>query len=151
MFQTIIYSPHNILKEHQDYLDWTVLPDRNCSTITTGILPVLIYDMMTNLCQHCVVETKNRRIVQQGPHFELSTEEFNCLELCGDVVSGLSQSLDTVNRFNIKTRQFSDKINIFGLPPTVQYMRDFIHRREVSFELAIVLKVYISARLLDFL
>uniref|UniRef100_A0A915DCZ9 SOCS box domain-containing protein n=1 Tax=Ditylenchus dipsaci TaxID=166011 RepID=A0A915DCZ9_9BILA len=76
---------------------------------------------------HCRLEITNLRIVQLGEPFNLPSNEFSCMDLNGELVSGLDKSLQKINRFNVKTRTYLDSIQIYGLPPTIRCLR---HLRE---------------------
>jgi hypothetical protein len=110
-----------------------VVFDRNCLLKTSGDLYVLLYDILGELRHHCRLDVKERRIVQNGSAFELAPDNFSCLDLNGDVVSGLARTLDTINRFDVRKRVMLDKIKIYGLPRAIRYRWDTPFRRAVSF------------------
>jgi hypothetical protein len=98
-------------------------------------LNILFYTISGNFRQHCRVDIANRRIVQNGSAFELSPEDFSCLDLNGNIVSGLAGTLDTVNRFDVRQQVMLNPIKISGLPRSIRYHWDAPFRRSVSLKL----------------
>jgi hypothetical protein len=80
----------------------------------------------------CRVDTKNRKLVQIGSNFQLSPDDFSCLDLNGNVVSGLGRTLDTINRYDVLQMKTLDKIKVSGLPTSLQYAWEAPCRLQVS-------------------
>jgi hypothetical protein len=75
-----------------------------------------------------------------GNYFELPREKFNCLDLNGDPISGLDVTLDKINRFYLRSRQFLPPLEVHGLPSTIYcvYLNDIqsvSHPRQFSINL----------------
>jgi hypothetical protein len=121
-----------MLKHQDEFIDWGAIPDRNCPFITTGNFNVLLYNMDDDRRILCRVDTKNRKLVQIGSNFQLSPDDFSCLDLNGDVASGLSKSLDTINRYDVRQMKTLDKIKVSGLPASLQHGWETPYRLQVS-------------------
>jgi hypothetical protein len=110
----------HILKQQDEILYWRAIPDRNFST--TDKFNVLLYGIYHDERVFCRVDTKNRKLVQISSNFELSLDDFSCLYLNGDVVSGLGRTLESINRYDVRQKKTLDKIKISGLPSSLQYI-----------------------------
>jgi hypothetical protein len=120
----------HIFKNQHEFRDWGAIPDRNYSTGSN--LSVLLYNFDDNVRVLCRVDTKNRKLVQLGSNFQLSPNDFSCLDLNEDVVSGLSQTLETINRYDVRQMKTLDKIKVSGLLTSLQYAWEAPFRLQVS-------------------
>uniref|UniRef100_A0A915DUK2 Uncharacterized protein n=1 Tax=Ditylenchus dipsaci TaxID=166011 RepID=A0A915DUK2_9BILA len=87
-----------------------------------GDLSFLLYSNESRYV-HYRLEVSNMHIAQLGAPFNLSSDEFNCLDLNEELVSGLDRSLQKINRFNVRTRTYLDSIPVYGLPSTIRCLR----------------------------
>jgi hypothetical protein len=109
--------------------------DRKSPYKTGNDLNALIYEVMSDLCHHVRVDTANRRIHRSSPNFELPRNDFSYLNLDGDVVSGLAQTLDTINRFDVRQQKMLGQFKISGLPQSIQETWGTPFQRIISFNL----------------
>lgn len=96
--------------------------DRSYSESTNEDIYFLIYKQEDNRlnCLHCKIDVRKLKFEQLGSGFELPAELFNCIDLNGNTISGLSTSLDAISRFDLNTRQLSPSSQqVQGLPPSI--------------------------------
>ncbi|KAI6215571.1 hypothetical protein M3Y94_00400600 [Aphelenchoides besseyi] len=101
-----------------DY-DSTVIYDRAQSTSNNTIY-FLIKSDGDHTGVYCRLDVNELCITRVGATFTLSPVDFNCIDLNGDVISGLNESMTEIKRFNVRTRQFLDSVKVHGLPPSIR-------------------------------
>jgi hypothetical protein len=120
----------HIFKQQRQFSDWGAIADRNFST--SHNFNVLLYDIDQPGRILCRVDTQDRKLVEISSNLAIPRDEFSCLDLNGDIVSGLSESLDTINQYDVRQMKKLDKINVFGLPSSLQFDWESPFRLQVS-------------------
>jgi hypothetical protein len=100
----------------------------------------MVYDSEPNVCQCFRVDIKKRKVVQNGPSFELLMSDFVCMSLDGDVVTGVSATSEFVNKFDVRQRKMVAKIRLHGAYLDIQCICDASYKSNVSFKFAIHFK-----------
>ncbi|KAI6195374.1 hypothetical protein M3Y96_01224400 [Aphelenchoides besseyi] len=101
-----------------DY-DSTIIYDRAHSVANNNIY-FLIKCQSEHTGVYCRLDVNELCITRVGATFTLSPNDFNCIDLNGDVISGLNESMTEIKRYNVQTRQFLDSFKVHGLPSTIR-------------------------------
>lgn len=96
-----------------------IFPDRAIRLNNVNEMFFLMYVTRERCYKYCQISQKDFKMTQIGRDLNINEEDYECLDLNGNLITGINKSATEIKRYDLKNRQLINTIQLKGLPKNI--------------------------------